>query len=169
MVDWVQTHQNLQYKIGKLLIGCLNSPSHMLDHFFPECFFFYYSNWQFLPSCEKACSRREHRVPQHGEQMARLSRNGRLEKKKKKKKEERLTHWDSHWDPAEHSTQSPSGRDGEKVCVECVYLCLVSCVSPCTCQSCVHALVCEMKQTKFGWTRHKHRHPKRTNFCREAS
>lgn len=47
--------------------------------------------------------------------MARPSRDGRLEKEKKKKK--RLTHWDSHWDPAEHSTQSPDENDRGSVCL----------------------------------------------------
>lgn len=134
--------------------------SHVLKHFCPECcpfffFLFFTPIDEFLPPCESACSQRERRVPQHGEQMARPSRDGRLEKKKQAKKK-RLAHWDSHWDPAEHSTQSPNESDRGECVSECVYLCLVSCVSACTCQSCSHALVCVMRQTKFGWTPHKH-------------
>lgn len=43
--------------------------------------------------------------------------------KKKRGEKKRLTHWGSHWDPAEHGTHSPDESDRGSVCLSlCVFI-----------------------------------------------
>lgn len=74
----------------------------VLEHLCPHFSFLF---WQSFPPCDNAWSKRQRRVPQHEEQMARPSRDGFSEGKKT------LTLRLTHWDPADPGTQSPSQRD----------------------------------------------------------
>lgn len=73
--------------------------------------FFFYSNRQFLPLCENACSHRERRVPQHGEQMARPSRDGRLVERRRGEKR------DTHTEIRQNTAHTVPMRAIEGVCV----------------------------------------------------
>lgn len=74
----------------------------VLEHLCPHFSFLF---WQSFPPCDNAWSKRQRRVPQHEEQMARPSRDGFSEGKKT------FTLRLTHWDPADPGTQSPSQRD----------------------------------------------------------
>lgn len=73
---------------------------------------------------------------------------GRREESSKEKKKERkkLTYWDSHRDPAERSTNTDDPSESSRsvcVCVtKCALVAVEPCLSACSCQSCLHALVC---------------------------
>lgn len=118
-------------------------------------FFFFYFNWQFLPPCENACSQGERRVPQHGEQMARPSRDGCLEKKKSKKETHTLR------------ITLRSGRTAHSVPVTvCVWVCVFMSGELCLSMYLSKLFACSgvCDEAKFSWTPHKHTDPSTVVF-----
>lgn len=95
--------------------NCLNS---ILTHF---CSLFWNSIWQILPPHKNARRLRERHVPQHGEQMARLSRNDCLEEKKRGKN---VSLTEAHAEVRlKTSTHSPSESNRGTVCIlKCVFM-----------------------------------------------
>lgn len=136
-------------------------------HGFFCCFSFSFSFFftpidNFLPPCENACSKREHRVPQHGEQMARPSRDGCLEEKTRERewKETHVLRLMLRSSRPQH-TQS-QWKWYRECALKSVYLCLLTCAT-------LHVLVRSVYMLWCVWWDPRssvgHRTNMHTGFC----
>lgn len=86
-------------------------------------------------------------------------------KKRGKRKRDGDSRAETHWDPAERSTYSPSKSRTGECTSQCVFVSVEMCLSACSRQSRLHVLVCVWR----GKPSSAGHHTVRTGFCRAAS